>query len=76
MIAGTNILQQLQSVIAAAANALQRSNHLGTQPFATLTGLPTTLSGYGITDGATDSELAAHAGITNAHGASPFGRCL
>lgn len=33
-----------------AAFLLNRNNHTGTQAFSTLTGLPTTLAGYGITD--------------------------
>lgn len=37
--------------------------------WADVTGEPTTLAGYGITDGATDAELAAHeADATNVHG--------
>lgn len=36
-----------------------RSSHTGTQGWGTITGTPTTLAGYGITDGATDGELAS-----------------
>ena len=36
-----------------------RANHTGTQSWGTLTGTPTTLSGYGITDGLTTSAAAA-----------------
>lgn len=40
-----------------------------THPWADITGEPTTLAGYGITDAATDAELAAHEGdSTNVHG--------
>jgi len=45
------------------ANVLARANHTGTQAWSTLTGTPTTLSGYGITDAqpldATLTALAA-----------------
>jgi hypothetical protein len=42
-----------------------------TQAFSTLTATPTTLSGYGITDAASDSELASHeADTTSIHGIS------
>ncbi len=49
--------------LAATANStdlflLARTNHTGTQAWGTITGTPTTLSGYGITDGASDTELA------------------
>lgn len=46
---------------------LSRANHSGTQPWSTLTSTPTTLSGYGITDAASDSELAAHAAAADPH---------
>ncbi len=40
-----------------------------TQAFSTITSTPTTLAGYGITDAASDSELAAHeADTTSIHG--------
>jgi len=40
-----------------------------THAWADVTGEPTTLAGYGITDGATDAELAAHeSDTTNVHG--------
>ena len=40
-----------------------------THPWSDITGEPTTLAGYGITDGATDVELAAHeADTTSVHG--------
>lgn len=40
-----------------------------TQAFSTITSAPSTLAGYGITDGATDAELAAHeADTTGIHG--------
>lgn len=38
------------SATAALAIAIQRSNHTGTQSWLTITGMPTTKSGYGITD--------------------------
>jgi hypothetical protein len=42
-----------------------------THAWADVTGEPTTLAGYGITDGATDAELAAHESDgTNVHGIS------
>lgn len=41
-----------------ATNPLARANHTGTQAWSTLTGTPTTLAGYGITDGIT-AALAA-----------------
>lgn len=40
-----------------------------THPWVDITGEPTTLAGYGITDAASDAELAAHeADTTNVHG--------
>lgn len=54
-----------------------RANHTGTQPFSSLTSLPTTLAGHGILDGATDDELAAHAATTvGVHGISAYGSSL
>lgn len=56
---------------------LNRANHTGTQPFSSLTALPTTLAGHGILDGATDAELAAHAATTvGVHGISAYGSSL
>lgn len=46
------------------AYLLARANHTGTQAFATLTATPTTLAGYGISDGATAAALALKANIT------------
>lgn len=43
--------------------AVSLSGH--THTFASLTSKPTTLSGFGITDGATDAELSAHTSLTN-----------
>lgn len=44
---------------------------LGTKPFSAITDKPTTLSGYGIADAASDNELSAHAADqTDPHGAS------
>jgi hypothetical protein len=52
-----------------AADLLARANHTGTQAWGTLTATPTTLAGYGITDAASDADLAAHeADTTNVHG--------
>lgn len=43
--------------------------HSADRAWANITGKPTTLAGYGITDAASDSELAAHeADTTNIHG--------
>lgn len=56
---------------------LARANHTGTQAWGTLTGTPTTLAGYGITDAASDAELAAHAAVTSGvHGITAFGASL
>jgi hypothetical protein len=41
------------------ATLLARGNHTGTQAFSTITGTPTTLSGYGITDGFTQADVRA-----------------
>jgi hypothetical protein len=41
------------------ATLLARSNHTGTQAFSTITSTPTTLSGYGITDGFTQVDVRA-----------------
>jgi hypothetical protein len=41
------------------ATLLDRGNHTGTQAFSTITGTPTTLSGYGITDGFTQDNVRA-----------------
>lgn len=46
---------------------LNRTNQSGTQPWSSLHATPTTLSGYGITDAASDSELAAHAAAADPH---------
>jgi len=52
------------------ATLLARSNHTGTQAFSTITGTPTTLSGYGITDGFTQANVRATpvAGFTSSAG--------
>ena len=56
---------------------LNRTNHTGTQSWSTIHGTPTTTSGYGITDAATDAELQAHAATTSGvHGISSFGATL
>lgn len=56
---------------------LDRTNHTGTQSWSTLTSTPTTLAGYGITDAASDSELASHAATTaGVHGLTAFGASL
>ena len=56
---------------------LDRYNHTGTQPWSTITATPTTTTGYGITDAATDAELAAHAAtVSGVHGISAFGATL
>lgn len=39
------------------ANLRNRSNHTGTQSWSTITGTPTSLSGYGISDGVTSASL-------------------
>lgn len=56
-------------------NPLARANHTGTQAFSTLTGLPTTLAGYGIGDAAPLTHVGtggtAHADVVAA-GASGF----
>jgi hypothetical protein len=44
---------------------LNRTNHIGTQPFATLSGTPTSKAGYGILDVPTYSDLSAHAALTS-----------
>ena len=43
----------------------QRDPTAHTHPWSEITATPTTLAGYGITDGATDAELAAHAAEVN-----------
>ena len=56
---------------------LARANHTGTQPWTTISTTPNTLSGYGITNGATLADLAAHASTTTGvHGISSFGATL
>lgn len=58
---------------------LDRYNHTGVQSFSTIDPLtlPTTAAGHGITDAATDAELAAHAATTvGVHGISSFGATL
>lgn len=49
------------------AYTLARANHTGTQPWSTISSTPTTLAGYGITDAASDAELAAHAAAVDPH---------
>jgi len=53
------------------ATLLARANHTGTQAFSTITGTPTTLSGYGITDGFTQANVRATplTGYTSSTGA-------
>jgi hypothetical protein len=46
---------------------LARANHTGTQPWSTIASTPTTLAGYGITDAASDVELAAHVAAADPH---------
>ncbi len=46
-------------------------------PWTGITNTPKTISGYGITNGVTDVQLAAHTNLTaGAHGISPFGSTL
>lgn len=56
-------------------NLLSRANHIGTQAWSTLTGTPTTLSGYGISDATPSTHVgsggAAHANVV-AGGAAGF----
>src|SRR5690606_15891803 len=55
-------------------DGLQGSHYLAWSNF---TGKPTTLAGYGITDGASDSELAAHSALTSGvHGISSWAATL
>jgi len=53
------------------AYLLARANHTGTQAWSTLTGTPTTLSGYGITDadpsGAATTAVSTHVGLSDPH---------
>jgi hypothetical protein len=45
------------------AYLLDRTNHTGTQAWSTLTGTPTTIAGYGITDAVNVSALGAASGV-------------
>lgn len=52
---------------------LARANHTGTQAWGTITGTPTTLAGYGITDAQPlDGELTAIAGLASAADRLPY----
>ncbi len=54
---------------------LDRANHTGTQAFSTLTGTPTTLSGYGITDATSTARAAISStatGLTYTSGTGVF----
>lgn len=48
-------------------NTVGAAKAVHSHAFSEITGKPTTLDGYGITDGATDAELSAHANNTNIH---------
>lgn len=56
-----------------ATDPLARANHTGTQAWSTLTGTPTTLAGYGITDAfPVASQAEAEAGAVNDKGMTPL----
>ena len=48
-------------------NTVGAAKAVHSHAFSEITGKPTTLSGYGITDGVSDAELSAHASNTNIH---------
>lgn len=48
-------------------NTIGAAKAVHSHAFSDITGKPTTLDGYGITDGASDAELSAHANNTNIH---------
>ena len=48
-------------------NTVGAAKAVHSHAFSDITGKPTTLAGYGITDGASDTELSAHANNTNIH---------
>ena len=48
-------------------NTVGAAKAVHSHAFSEITGKPTTLDGYGITDGATDAELSSHAGNTDIH---------
>ena len=48
-------------------NTVGAAKAVHSHAFSDITGKPTTLEGYGITDGASDTELSAHANNTNIH---------
>lgn len=56
---------------------LYRGNHTGLQLWTTITNTPTTLSGYGITDGISLAQFQGHTNATvGAHGISTYGLTL
>lgn len=48
-------------------NTIGAAKAVHSHAFSDITGKPTTLAGYGITDGASDAELSAHANNTDIH---------
>lgn len=58
------------------AYLLSRANHTGTQAWSTITGTPTTRSGYGITDaeplGTASAAITTHVGLSNPHTQYPL----
>lgn len=48
-------------------NTIGAAKAVHSHAFSDITGKPTTLAGYGITDGVSDAELSAHADNTNIH---------
>lgn len=48
-------------------NTIGAAKAVHSHAFSDITGKPTTLDGYGITDGVSDAELSAHANNTNIH---------
>lgn len=48
-------------------NTIGAAKAVHSHAFSEITGKPTTLDGYGITDGVSDAELSAHANNTNIH---------
>jgi len=64
-----NSIRTNELATAAVSYLLDRGNHTGTQNWSTITGTPTTLSGYGITDGQLlDADLTRIANVTWALG--------